>query len=546
MKGQSDTLVQLIHDAAGQVGPVDGIDGEAMARRAIRHERTRRGVIGGALAVVLLVLGVAGAGFLLGRPVLPAFLPWVHDSSTDAEVRSDGLVFEVPDDYEEFNPTGDPMWGLDPVIPDELDMESLPSAGSWVAVEAADGVPLAGEQVGNPVVDVEVPGAVSARYSWYTADSTARPIAGEASGDVGDFVGELDVELADGSVVRVTMNLHDDVTPRTTFERFVGTVAADEEYAGPETLPMIPQEDLPLLEASDVPASWSQAEFHGLTYAAPADWEVQGVPNSTTPGGTRLLRRPDGGAELRLELNDQLMYLENAQMAAEYAELGEDFGDYYRFELEGADVSQVTIERYDGEYQAYVEVRRAGGSGYTLNLFGSHGATDLDDELTAFIGSLGFTAASEDEPTPYDELDPAGPLLRDTPSDWEPATFEGLDLRLPQELKSEEGTWGIWSSGSTDSWEELSITPWEMEAYEQPVGLDENGYRYEPPGTARGVVTVGLDTETGEPHFRGHATFYLTVDGRQAFEVSYGGAGATEKRWWQILASLDAAGPTVS
>ncbi|MDR7382169.1 hypothetical protein [Promicromonospora iranensis] len=544
MTEQSDTLVKLIHDAAGRVGPVDGIDGEAMARRAIRHERTRRGVLGGAVAVALVALGTVGTVWFVERPALPAFLPWVHDSSDVTEVRSDGLVFEVPGDYEEFNPVGDPMWGPDPVIPGELDMESLPSAESWVAVEPGDGVPLVGEQVGNPVVETEVPGAVAARYSWYTADSAARPLAGEGSGDAGDFVGELDVELGDGTVVRVTMNLHDDATPRATFERFVDTVRADEEYDGPETLPMIPQEDLPLLETGEVPASWRQAEFHGLEYAAPGDWTTVGSQGAN-PGDAVHIKRPDGKVDLRIELTDHLMYLDNAQMAAEYAEMGEDL-PYYRFDLADADVSQVRIERFDGEYQAYIEVRRAGGRGYMVNLFGRPGAGNLDDDLAAVLGSLGLTAASAEGPTPYDDLDLADPMLQDPPSGWEPVTFEGLDLRLPQELKSEDGTWGVWSSRSADAWEELSIGLWEMEAHEQPIDLDANGYRYEPPGTSRGVVTVGTDTETGEPLFQGHATFYLTVDGRQAFEVGYGGAGATEERWWQILASLDAAGLTVS
>lgn len=539
MKEQSDTLVKLIHDAAGRVGPLDGIDGEAMARRAIRHEHTRRGVIGGAAAIALVALGTAGTIWFVERPALPALLPWFSNSG---EVRSDGLVFEVPDGYEEFSPTGDPMWGRDPVIPDELDMESLPLAESWVAVDPVDGVPLVGEQVGNPVVDAEVPGAVAAKYSWYSADDTGAPMAGDLTAEVGDFVGELDVELADGTVVRVTMKLHDDATPQATFERLVDTVRTDGEYEGPETLPMVPQEDLPLLEAGEVPASWRQAEFHGLRYAVPEDWEAG--PGAENPGDTLILKRPDGKVELRMELTDHLMYLDNAEIAAEYAELGEDFGDYYRFDLADADVSQVLIERFDGEYQAYIEVRRAGGKGYQVNLFGS-GAGDLDGDLAATLGSLGFTAASADDATAYDELDSADPLLRDPSSEWEPVTFEGLEMRLPQELKSEDGTWGIWNSRSADSWEDLSIALWDQDAYDEPFDLRESGYRYEPPGTVRGVVTVGTDAETGE-HFLGRATFWLTVDGRKSFDISYEGPGATEERWWQMLASLDAAGLNVS
>ena len=544
MKEQSDTLVKLIHDAAGQVGPLDGIDGEVMAQRAIRHERTRRGVIGGAAAIALVALGAVGTIWFAERPALPALLPWISNS---AEVRSDGLVFEVPDDYEEFSPTGDPMWGPDPVIPGELDMESLPSAESWVAVEPIDGVPLVGEQVGNPVVDTEVPGAVTARYSWYDADGDDGPMAGDLTADAGDFVGELDVELADGTVVRVTMKLHDDATPQATFERLVDTVRIDEEYEGPETLPMIPQEDLPLLEAGEVPASWRQAEFHGLEYAVPGDWEAVGDPGvEENPGETLVLKRPDGKVELQMELTEHLMYLENAQMAAEYAELGEGLPDYYRFELADSDVSQVRVERFDGEYQAYIEVRRAGGRGYIVNLFGRPGAGDLDDDLAATLGSLGLTAASKEGATAYDELDPVEPQLQDPPSDWEPVAFEGLHLRLPPELRSDEGTWGIWTSDSPDSWESLSIALWDREAYEQPVDLEENGYRYEPPGTARGVATIETSTETGEPTFLGRATFWLTADGRKSFEVRYEGSTATEERWLQILASLDATDLDVS
>jgi hypothetical protein len=190
-------------------------------------------------------------------------------------------------------------------------------------------------------------------------------------------------------------------------------------------------------------------------------------------------------------------------------------------------------------------VRRAGGRGYIVNFFGHPGAGDLDDDLAALLGSLGLTAASKDGAIAYDDLDPADPLLQDPPSDWEPVTFEGLEMSLPQELKSDEGSWGIWNSDSPDSWEDLSISLWDLEAYEQPFDLDESGYRYEPPGTTRGVVTVGTDPEAGES-FLGHATFWLTADGRKSFEVRYEGSGATEERWWQILASLDAGDLDVS
>ncbi len=281
MKEQSDTLVKLIHDAAGQVGPLDGIDGEAMARRAIRHERARRGVIGGAVVIVLAALGTVGTAWLSERPLLPALLPWVHDAS--AEVRSDGLVFEVPDGYEEFSPTGDPMWGLDPVIPDEEDMDEVAYAASWVAVAPAEDALLAGELIGNPVADVDVPGAAAARWSWYSAGDVSVPGYWERGTGDGDFVGELDVELSDGTVVRLTMSLTDDATPQDTFERLVRTVRVDEGFAGPDDSSTTVQEDLPLIESTDAPESWERTEFNGLTYAAPrpANRPSWGAPPST-------------------------------------------------------------------------------------------------------------------------------------------------------------------------------------------------------------------------------------------------------------------------
>ncbi|MFD6445928.1 hypothetical protein ACFWEJ_12565 [Promicromonospora sp. NPDC060204] len=537
MKEQSDTLVTLIHDAAGQVGPVAGIDGEMMARRAIRHERTRRGVIGGAVAAALVVLGAAGVAWFTERPALPAFLPWVQASS---EVRSDGLVFEVPDGFEEFNPVGDPMWGADPVVPDDDDMEEVAHAASWVAVAPTEDAPLAGEQAGNQVTEVDVPGAVAARWSWYEPQyGSGTGYWQQGPGD-GDFVGELDVELDSGTVVRVTMSLTDDDTPQDTFEQLVRTVRVEKASAEPEDSTSTGQEDLPLLESADAPESWERDEFHGLTYAAPEDWAAADGASAEHPSDTLLLRRPDGKAELQLAVVDRL----------EYLELNDEAGplpDFYGFELEGADVSTVLVEQSDGEYRAYIDVRATGGSSYTVNLFGFDGATGLDDDLAAVLGSLGFTEASGDGAPAYDELDPAGPLLQDPPSDWEPATFEGLDLTLPRELKSPEGSWGIWSSDSEDSWEELAITLWDVEGYDQPIHLADYGYRYEPSGTTRGVVTLGTDTdsvetETGEPGFLGTATFHLTADGRKAVELRYEGSGATEERWWQILASLDAAG----
>ncbi|MBL0884909.1 hypothetical protein [Myceligenerans indicum] len=539
MKEQSDDLMQLIHDAAGRVGPLEGIDGEAMAGRVIRRERVRRGVIGGAAALVLVALGAAAIWSTDPR-VLPALLPWVHNSSTPTEVRSDGLTFEVPAGYEEFDITGDPMWGLDPVIPGDMEWDQNPYADSWVAVDPVQDVPLVGELVGNPVTEADVPGAVAARWSWYSAQDVSATGYWERGPGDGDFVGELDVELTDGTVVRVTMSLTGDDTPQDTFERLVDTVRIDDEFGGPETVPMIVQKDLPLLETDDVPASWRQAEFHGLEYAVPGEWDAG--PGEEDPGDTLRLARPDGTVELRLELTDQLMYRDNAEMAAEYAELGEDL-PYYRFDLEGADVSQVLVERSDGQDQAYIEVRRAGGLGYKVNLFADHGTTNFDDVLARTLGGLGLTAGSNDGTTVSDGLDPATPLLQDPPSDWRPVTFEGLRMRLPAELTSDEGTWGMWDNNSEGSWEDLSIGLWDLEAYDQPFDLDESGYGYEPPGTVRGVVTVGTDPESGE-YFAGDATFWLTADGRKSFEISYKGPGATEERWWQILASLDATGAT--
>lgn len=534
MKEQSDTLVKLIHDAAGQVGPLDGIDGEAMARRAIRHERARRGVIGSAVVIVLAALGTAGAAWFAERPLLPALLPWVRDAS--AEVRSDGLVFEVPDGYEEFTITGDPMWGLDPVIPDEQDMDQVAHAPSWVAVAPAEDAPLAGELVGNSVTEVDVPGAVAARWSWYLAGDVSVPGFWERGTGDGDFVGELDVQLGDGTVVRLTTSLTDDATPQDTFERLIRTVRVDEDFAEPDNPSATVQEDLPLIESTDAPETWEPAEFHGLTYAAPANWKAVGGQDAEHPADTLLLRRADGKAEVQLAVTDRLENLES----------GGELPDFYRFELADADVSTVLIERFDGEYRAYIEVRRAGGRSYTVNLSGYAGAGDLDEHLAATLGSLGFTAASRDGATAYDDLDPADPLLQDPPSGWEPVRFEGLRMRLPEELKSAEGTWGVWTTDSADSWEDLSITLWDVEAHDQPIDLNENGYRYEPPGTARGTVTVETSTETGEPTFLGRATFHLTADGRKAFEVRYEGSGATEERWWQILASLDASDLTAS
>jgi hypothetical protein len=535
MTEQNDTLVKLIHDAAGRVGPVDGIDGEVMARRAIRRERTRRGVIGGAVGVAVVALGAVGTIWFVERPALPAFLPWVH-SPDGAEVRSDGLVFEVPDGYEEFTTTGDPMWGIDPVIPDDEDTSQNAYAPSWVAVAPAEDAPLAGEQIGNPVSEVDVPGAVTARWSWYLAGDVAVPGFWERGTGDGDFVGELDVERGDGTVVRLTMSLTEDATPQDTFERLVRTVSVDEEFAEPDNPSQTVQENLPPIESADVPQSWEQAEFHGLTYAAPEDWTAVGGQDAEHPADTLLLQRPDGSAEVQLSVTDRL---ENHESGGDL-----ELPDFYRFELADADVSTVLIERFDGEYRAYIEVRRAGGRSYMVNLFGYPGAGDLDDHLAATLGSLGFTTASKAGATAYDDLDPVGPLLPDPPPGWEPVTFEGLHLRLPEELKSEDGTWGIWNSSSADSWEELSISLWDLEAHDQPVDLDENGYRYEPPGTARGTAAVETSTETGEPTVLGRATFHLTADGRKAFEVRYEGPGATEERWWQIVASLDAAGLT--
>ncbi|WP_454852954.1 hypothetical protein [Promicromonospora soli] len=506
-------------DAAGQVGSLEETDGAAREARVNRRQRARRGVLGGVVVLAVLALVAVGALVAGGKQLLPAgWGPSGDAPSGWTEVSEAGLTLAVPQDFERFDEMG-VGWIVEPEQDDEFGDYSAVFVQPW---------PLSDEspfpETYGQAVETEVTGAASAEYAW-TSEEDA----------LGDLEGALDVELESGRTVRLMIVLADVPDPEGMFEQLVGTVQVDPSFD--ESTLAMPEDEQPELDVVEgLPSGWDVQEHQGLRFAVPEDW-VEDDTSAARDARWPAVSMNDAAGEFRLKVTALSSTFDS----------DEDHSYMYVFEPPpGADRAGAELTPDGGTLTAWLEVRKAGGRTYSIDLQVPEGE-DGDRVVSTVAGSLEFTAEAEDLPA-YADLADARPLIDaapEIPEDWVVVEGSGFSLRVPPDwadpgatqdgevlLNSQSGT------GPDEHVDASLVEPGVTGFDEIPIG----GYRLDIPGADQAVVRMGDYTEYGEADaFNAHAEIRL-ADGSHLMVGYDGGAGPEfEERFWQILGSLEIA-----
>ncbi|MFC4630573.1 hypothetical protein ACFO6V_20170 [Promicromonospora alba] len=502
-------------DVAGQVGSVEDADGAALEARMIRRQRARRGVLGGVVVLVVLALVTVVALVAGGKQLLPAGWGTSGDAPDSwTEVSEAGLTLAVPQGFERFEEMG-VGWAVEPEQDEEFGEYSAVFVQPW---PLSDESPMP-ETYGD-AVEADVPGAASAEYAW-TADG------------LGDLEGALDVELESGRTVRLMIILAGVPDPEEMFEQLVGTVQVDPSFD--ESTLAMPEDEQPVLDVvEDLPSGWETQEHQGLTFAVPEDW-VEDDASAARGARWPAVSMNDAAGEFRLKVT----------VLSSTFDSDEDHSYMYVFERPpGADRAGAELTPDGGTLTAWLEVRKAGGRTYSINMRVPEGE-DGERLVSTVAGSLEFTAEADDVPS-YADLADAQPLIDDAPEipeDWVVVEGSGFSLRVPPSWAdpgaTQEGQ--IMLNAPSDGGPDESVDATLMEP--GVTGFDEipvGGYRLEIPGADQATIRMGDYTEYGETDlFSAHAEIRL-ADGSHLMVGYDGGADPEfEERFWQILGSLE-------
>lgn len=495
--------------AAGQTGPLDETDDAASAARVTRRGRARRGVIGGVVTVTVLALVTVGALAASGRQMVPA--GWWAFGSTPAgwtEVSGTGLTLAVPPGFE---PSEDAdygsLWAAGPDL-DAFDTDSM-----VIVLPSQDEEPLSAGAYGT-VVQTEVPGAASAEY--------ARKTSGEDG-----LEGALEVELESGTKVRLMVFLTGAREAEWTFEELVGTVKVDPTFDESEL--SIPEEEQKRLDViRELPSGWKVLDYRGLKFAAPGDWAED---DGGRDADLTALSMKDAAGVSRLEVAAVPSPLHS----------DEESGYMYLFDPPpGADRAGVEMNPQDGTIEAWIEVRKAGGRTYSIEL---RVPDDAEGEriVRAFAGNLEFTAEAGELPS-YEDLTDAQPLVDDAPEipeDWVVADGGRFRLSVPPDWADPGATSDgeiLLNSSSGESLSAYLVEPGVTGMGEIPI----TGYRLDIPGAERTSIRRTDYAGPGEPDtFVAHADVRL-ADGWY-LDLRYDGPAGpeSEERFWQLLSTLE-------
>jgi hypothetical protein len=468
--------------------------------------------------VVLAVLTV-GALVACGKQVLPAGLSPSGDVPAGwTEVSEAGLTLAVPQDFEPFEGMG-VGWAVEPGQDDEF--------GDYSAV-IVQPLPLEDDhplpETYGEAVETEVPGATSAEYAWQTEDG------------LGDLEGALDVGLESGRTIRLMIILADVPDPEGMFEQLVGTVQVDPSFD--ESTLAMPEDEQPALDVvEELPSGWEVQEHQGLRFAVPEDW-VEDDTSAARDDRWPAVSMNDAEGEFRLKVTALSSTFDS----------DEDHSYMYVFEPPpGADRAGAELTPDGGTLTAWLEVRKAGGRTYSIDLQVPEGK-DGDRMVSTVAGSLEFTAEADDLPS-YADLADARPLIDaapEIPEDWVVVEGSGFSLRVPPSWADPGATQDgeIMLNAPSDpsdvgpgeSVDASLIEPGVTGFDEIPIG----GYRLDVPGADQAVVRMGDYTEYGEADlFNAHVEIRL-ADGSHLMVGYDGGAGPEfEERFWQILGSLE-------
>jgi hypothetical protein len=473
--------------------------------------------------VVLAVLTV-GALVACGEQVLPAGLSPSGDVPAGwTEVSGTGLTWGVPPDFEPIEGAwGVPAWGVDPES--DADVDIAASMVMVLPLPLDNDSTLAEEY--DQVVETEVPGAASAEYAWRTADGS------------GDFEGALDVALESGRTLRLILTLTEMPEPEGTFEQLVGTVKVDQSFD--ESTLAMPEDEQPTLDVvEELPSGWEVQEHQGLRFAVPEDW-VEDDTSAARDDRWPAVSMNDPAGEFRLKVT----------VLSSAFDSDEDHSYMYVFEPPpGADRAGAELTPDRGTLTAWLEVRKAGGRTYSIDLQVPEGE-DGDRIVSTVAGNLEFTTEADDVPS-YPDLADARPLIDEAPEvpeDWVVVEGNGFSLRVPQEWADPGATQDgevllnapsdPSDVGPGESVDASLIEPGVTGFDEIPIG----GYRLDIPGADQATIRMGDYTEYGEAEakaFNAHVEIRL-ADGSHLMVGYDGGAGPEfEERFWQILGSLE-------
>jgi hypothetical protein len=506
-------------DAAGQVGPQEETDSAAMEARVTHRQRARRGVLGGVVVLAVLALAAVGAFVAGGRQLLPA--GWGTSGDAPAgwtEVSEAGLTLAVPQGFEPYEEMG-VGWVVEPKQDDEFGDYSAVIVQPW---PLSDESPFP-ETYGQPV-ETEVPGAASAEYAWTTEEDA-----------LGDLEGALDVELESGRTIRLMIILADVPDPEGMFEQLVGAVQVDPSFD--ESTLAMPEDEQPVLDVvEELPSGWKIQEHQGLTFAVPEDW-VEDDTSVARDSRWPAVSMNDAAGEFRLKVTTLSSTFDS----------DEDHSYMYVFEPPpGADRAGAELTPNGGTLTAWLEVRKAGGRTYSIDMQVPEGE-DGERLVSTVAGSLEFTAEADDVPS-YADLADARPLIDDAPEipeDWVVVEGSGFSLRVPPGWADPGATQdgeimlnAPSDAGPDESVDAMLVEPGVTGFDEIPVG----GYRLDIPGADQATIRMGDYTEYGELGvFSAHTEIRL-ADGSHLMVGYDGGAGPEfEERFRQILGSLEIA-----
>lgn len=292
---------------------------------------------------------------------------------------------------------------------------------------------------------------------------------------------------------------------------------------------LMPEDEQRTLDViQELPSGWKVQEYRGLRFAAPGDWVEDA-------GG----RNADASA---LSMDDEagVSRLEVAAVPSTLDPDGE-FGYTYLFDPPpGADRAGVDMDPQDGTISAWIEVRKAGGRTYSIELWVPDDA-DGDRIVRTFAGNLEFTAEADDLPS-YEDLQDAQPLVDNAPEipeDWVVADGGRFRLMVPPDWADPGATMEgeiLLNSPAGESVSAYLVEPGVTGFGEIPI----TGYRLDIPGAERTAIRRNDYSGSGEPSlFIAHADVAL-ADGWY-LDLRYDGPASpeSEERFWQLLSTLE-------
>lgn len=296
-----------------------------------------------------------------------------------------------------------------------------------------------------------------------------------------------------------------------------------------------PEEEQRTLDViRELPTEWEVQEYQGLRFAVPGEWVESDASRAPS---TVVLADEAGAGWLGLHATTSTQ------------DPDDEFGYGYVFDPpSGADRAGAELDQGNETLHAWIEVRRAGGRTYSMDVLVPAGE-DGERIVRTIAGNVEFTAEADHLPA-YADLEDAQPLLDGTPEapeDWVEAGAQGFRLKVPPEWDDVGDEFEVIRYAAGDAQPEGGMQAW----IEEP-GLPGEGeihvgaYRLDIPDVGQAVIRLNdaphLPARLGETRsseFSAHAEVRL-ADNTYLWVTSHGPTGpGSAERFWQMLGSLE-------